>query len=173
MKKFLFSKKGLVLLAALVVAVAASIGAYAYFSNSGSGTDSTAQVGSVTNAFTVAVGAPTGGTLYPTSASSLNAVTDTYTVTVTNNDEAAENLHSLKYEVTGTSDALCGASNFSVDGQADGASHTVVYDDDLAPNSDGSPADQAQHSFTVRMDDTGLNQDHCQGVTVNVKATAA
>ena len=44
MKKFLKSKKGLALLAALVVAVAASVGAYAYWTTTGAGS------GSATNA---------------------------------------------------------------------------------------------------------------------------
>src|SRR2546423_5852004 len=47
MKKFIKSKKGLALLATLVVAVAASVGAYAYFTTSGSGSGN-AQVGDAT-----------------------------------------------------------------------------------------------------------------------------
>ena len=48
MKRFIKSKKGLVLLATLVVAAAASVGAYAYLTTGGSGTGS-ATDGSTTN----------------------------------------------------------------------------------------------------------------------------
>jgi hypothetical protein len=61
MKKFLKSKKGLALLAALVVAVAASVGAYAYFTTTGSGSG-TASVGTSSN---ITIAGSTSGTLYP------------------------------------------------------------------------------------------------------------
>ena len=66
--KFFKSKKAIVLLGAMVVAVAASIGAYAYFTTGGSG-NGTGTVG-VPTAFTIAT-TTTGGPLYPG-----NAATD-------------------------------------------------------------------------------------------------
>jgi hypothetical protein len=61
MKRFLKSKKGLALLAALVVAIAASVGAYAYFTTTGSGTGS-ASVGTSSN---LVLAGTTADTLYP------------------------------------------------------------------------------------------------------------
>jgi hypothetical protein len=170
--KLIKSKKAIVLLASLVVVAAAAIGAYAYFSNTGSGSNSAATVGSVTNEFTVAVADPTGGTLYPTARDSANKVVDSYDVTVTNNDEAAENLHQIIYSVAGTSNPGCTAADFSVGGEDVGLAHTVVYDDDLAPASD-APANAVTHSVTLQMIDSGASQDDCQGVTVTLQADAS
>jgi hypothetical protein len=62
MKKLLMSKKGLALLATLVVAVAAAVSAYAYFTSTGAGTGN-ATVGDASNQ--VYVSGTTAGTLYP------------------------------------------------------------------------------------------------------------
>lgn len=172
--KFIKSKKGIAALIAAVVAVGAlSFGAYAYFTNGGTGNNSTAaSVGTVTNDFLVVVDAATGGTLYPTAVNSANRVVDDVAVHVTNQDEAAENLHQITYSVDGTSDPGCTAADFSIGGEAVGVPHTVTYDNDLAPNSDGAAATVTKH-VSLQMIDSGSNQNACEGVTVNVKAVAA
>jgi hypothetical protein len=62
MKKFLKSKKGIVLLVSAIVAIVAAVGAYAYFTSTGAGTG-TATVGDASNQ--VYVTGSTSGTLYP------------------------------------------------------------------------------------------------------------
>lgn len=170
--KLIKSKKGLVLLATLAVAVAAAVGAYAYFSNTGSGSNSSASVGSVTNQFDVAIADPTGGTLYPTAADSANKVVDSYGVTITNMDEAAEHVSQIEYTVSTDKDG-CTQSDFSINGGARGDTSDVSKDADLAPNSDGSPADQLVDTVTVQMIDSGSNQDACQGATVTLNAAVS
>lgn len=172
MKRFIKSKKGIALLATLVVAAVAAFGAYAYFSNSGSGSNSAASVGSVTNQFDVAVADPTGGTLYPTAADSANKVVDSYGVTITNMDEAAEHVSQIEYTVT-TDKTGCTQADFSINGGATGATSDVSENADLAPNSDGSPADRLTDTATVQMIDTGANQDACQGATVTLHAAVS
>lgn len=61
MKRFIKSKKGLALLATLVVAAAAAVAGYAYFTTTGSGSG-TASVGTSSN---VTITGSTTGTLYP------------------------------------------------------------------------------------------------------------
>src|SRR5580765_1869164 len=60
--KVIKSRKGIALLAVLVVAAVAAVGAYAYFTSSGAGSGS-ATVGSTTNDITVS--SVTTGALYP------------------------------------------------------------------------------------------------------------
>ena len=64
--KLIKSKKGLVLLATLAVAVVAAIGAYAYFSKTGSGSNDAASVGSVTADSSTWRRRPDGWDLFPT-----------------------------------------------------------------------------------------------------------
>jgi hypothetical protein len=170
--KFIKSKKSLALLATLAVAVIAAVGAYAYFTNTGNGSNSAASVGSVANAFDVAVADPTGGTLYPTAADSANAVVDSYGVTVTNMDEAAEHVSQIEYTIT-TDQLGCSQADFSINGGATGATSDVPFDKDLAPNSDGAPTDQMTDTATVQMIDTGVGQDACQGATVTLHAAVS
>jgi hypothetical protein len=172
MRRFIKSKKGIALLATLVVAAVAAIGAYAYFTNSGNGSNSAGQVGSVTNQFNVSVADPTGGTLYPTAANSLNKVVDSYVTTVTNEDEAAEATSQIVYTIT-TDKAGCTQADFSINSGTTGATSTVPFVHDLAPNSDGTPTDQATDTATVQMIDTGLDQDPCQGATVTLHAAVS
>ena len=173
MKRLLKSKKGLVLLGALVVALGvAAFGAYAYFTNSGSGSNSAAQVGSVTNNFDVVVADPTGGTLYPTAKDSLNKVVDSYGVTITNMDEAAEHVSQIEYTIT-TDKGGCTQADFSINGGATGATSDVPENADLAPNSDHAPADQLTDTATVQMIDTGSPQDDCQGAHVTLHAAVS
>jgi hypothetical protein len=172
--KFIKSKKSLALLAGMIVAIVASVGAYAYFSTSGSGSNDSASVGSVTaGSLDVSVGNPSPGDDYfPTAADSANKVVNSYDVTVTNQDEAAEHTAQIKYTIT-TDKLGCSQADFSINGGTTGADSTVTFVHTLAPNSDDAPADQATDTATVQMIDTGSNQDACQGAVVTLHAAVS
>jgi hypothetical protein len=130
------------------------------------------QVGSTTP-FTVTIGPLTGGPLMPTSRTSGNKVVDTVQVTVTNNDSGAENLHQLSFGITSGWKAMlaghpnCTANDFSIDGLALGATHTVVYDNNIAGGA------HVVHSFTLQLVDTGLDQNACEGAHVSLTVNAS
>ncbi len=123
--------------------------------------------------FTVALGAATGGLLWPTAMNSLHKVVDTIQVTVTNASGGFENLRQLTYEVTpGWTRTVggnppCTASDFSIDGLAVNTADTVVYSQDIAPGG------HVTHSFTIQMIDNGLSQGSCEGTNPSLTAVAS
>src|SRR5581483_6611693 len=139
--KLLNSKKALVLLGVLVVAAAAAIGAYAYFSAQGTGTGH-ATVGSTT-AWTVTPDAITGD-LYP------GQGTDPATGTVTNNSNGNQNLYRIDATIVAPTvaggaaagDQACSASDFALEQTSNSSAwvidtattaHLLVTGQDLAP----------------------------------------
>jgi len=136
------------------------------------------QVGSVATPFTVTIGPSTGGPLYPTARNDANKSVMTVPVMVTNVEAGSENLHQLVYKITpGWTVVLaghpdCTAADFSVGGEAVGASHTVVYDNDLPPAS-SAPLNKVTHTVTLQMIDNGLNQMACRGVNVSLTVLAS
>ncbi len=181
--KLLKSKKGVVLLATLVVAAAAAIGAYAYFTSTGHGTGS-ATVGSATNWTVGETGSPSGGPLYPDTGtypagpfSGAHVQTDTYTVT--NGGSGSQNLANVAISVANAngsawsaqadlSKPACTAADFSVGGQAAGATWN-----DTTLAQDFAAGDSHSSTVTVEMVDNGANQDNCQGVTVPLYFSAS
>jgi hypothetical protein len=123
--------------------------------------------------FTVNVGAPSGGLLYPTTLGS--PLKDTVPVTVSNPSPGAEWAHTITYEVTpGWTQTLtghpnCTASDFSIDGKPVGTVDTVTVNTDVAPGGHISP------TFTIQLVNNGLDQDACEtahvGLTVLVSGT--
>jgi hypothetical protein len=177
MKGFIKSKKGLVLLATLVVAAAAAVGGYAYFTSTGTGTGS-ATVGNATNWVLGQTGS-TGGALYPDAAiGGANIQTKAYhvknagsgsqslaqvVISIANNDGSAWSAQA------DTNKPACTKSDFSVGGEAVGASHT-----DTALAGDFTAGqDKTTGSVTVEMIDNSANQDNCQGVTVPLYFSAS
>ena len=150
-----------------VVAVLVCAGAaYAYFTSSGSGTGS-ATVGSAT-AFAVNVSAASGGPLFPGSG------TENLAYTVHNPSSGNQNLSATTASVaasggnitTGTSNtpvAGCSASWFTVVNTAPTP---------LAQNLVGG-ATSSGGSVAVTMQDSGTNQDSCQGATPNITVSAS
>jgi hypothetical protein len=169
--RFSFKKKLVVGAAAAAVIAGTSIGAFAYFTSSGTGSGS-ATVGSAT-AWTVGeTGTPTGGPLYPdASIGGSNVQTDSYTVT--NGGSGSQNLTNVVIKVAkgdgspwssqaDGSKPACTASDFSVGGQAVGSAWT---DTALAGDFTAGQS-KSTGSVTVEMIDNGANQDNCQGVIV-------
>ena len=171
--KVIKSKKGVALLATLAVAVIAAVGAYAYFTSTGSA-DGTGKVGTSTG-FTVVAGSESGN-LYPlTYPAGAQALTGG---SVTNPGSGYQNVHQIVATITAPTEALgatgpnaCAASDFALSSPGSswtitGASHgtaTITPDANLAPSGVYNMTD-----LSVSMVDNGANQDRCQGATVNI-----
>jgi hypothetical protein len=191
MLKLIRSKKGVLLLVTLVMLALAAVGAYGYFTNSGStaGTPVTdATVGPAS--WTVAYGttayachnpADSGcNALAPApSLSDANSPVATVPFIVTNNDEADEALTSYTIKLSGSNtdlggDPACNSSDFAVNGVAYTAPVTVTgggLPATLSPKSD-APNNVYHGSFTVQMVENNGNQDSCEGWTPTVEVDA-
>jgi len=168
MKKFITSKKGLVLLATMIAVVASAVGAYAFFTSTGTGTGS-ATVGTST-AWAVAETAQAGGPLYPNPTIGTGDIqTNTYTVTNPSNGQQSLNSVDIKVALANggawsvqpnLAKPPCNASDFSVGGAAVGATHN-----DASQAGNKASGQVSTSSVTVQMIDNGLNQDNCKGAT--------
>jgi hypothetical protein len=145
-----FSKKQFLIAGAAAVVVAAGSGAaYAYWTSSGTGHGS-ATTGTSSN-FVVTVDDITAGDLTP------GGPADTVGFSVKNPGIGVQNLASATATVAGTSDDGCTAADFAVSGT----------DIDLG---EINPGDTVDGTFTVQMiNRTGVNQDACKGVTVDLQ----
>lgn len=150
--KFIKSKKGLTLLSALVVAVAASIGAYAFFTANGSGTGS-ATVGHAT---AITLDGTITGTLYPDGAAA------SVSIAVANPGSGSQNVGVVHLDSIST-DAAHSTCDVSVTGvnpaftMPDTAAVGVLTADDGAPGG----TDEATATTTLQMNDTGVSQNSC------------
>ena len=154
MGKVIKSKKGIVLLAALVVAIAAAVGAYAYFTNSGSGTG-TATVGTSVAA---SISGTSSDLLYP------GGPGVPVSITVTNNGAGNQHidtvtLDSIDPDGTHATCATVLGTDFSM--------ANVLIDEDL-----DAGQTSAVHTGTLYMLDSGVSQDACKnaGLTLNLSS---
>lgn len=168
MKKFLTTKKGMALgvIAALVVAASA----YAYFTStvaSGTGTATagttaaniTATVTNVPNALNPGAGTQPANITLSNDSSTEQARVASYTLAVT---DVTKGVDSNNKPISITAD--CATSNFTaVGGSVDSAKQLLA--------TKGSTGDHVDVTGTVQMNETGLNQDKCQGATVVLTAT--
>jgi hypothetical protein len=172
MKRLFKSKKGIALLATLVVAAAGAVAGYAYFTSTGNGNGS-ASVGTASN---WSVAAQTGvGTLYPEAAGGAHQVTVAYTVS--NVGSGAQNLNKVAIDVGGVSNAAfstasggnpaCTKNDFALNG---GATGNTVTD---SPNTDLAAGAAFTGHVTIEMIDNGSTQDSCQGQTVPLYFSAS
>ncbi len=157
--KFIKSKKGLMVLGAVVVALAASIGAYAYWTTSGTGTGTgTTGTSTAVNATqTSTVSALTPGSPAQALDFSLNntAATNQFVTSVTISISSVTGANI----VTGFP---CTASDFTV------VQPTATYGD-LTP---GVHA-YAPSGASLAMINSASNQDGCKNATVNLLYTVA
>lgn len=179
MKGFIKSKKGLVLLATLVVAAAAAVGAYAYFTSSGSGTGS-ASVGTATP---FVLSGATTGTLYP-------GTHETVAITVTNNGGGNQQLGTVTLtavhacvgagsswngtscsaggtEATGCEDFSAAATN---PGNTDFWMAPIAEGQDLAPGTytSASASPNTINDGTLYMNDLNSSQDACKSANLTL-----
>lgn len=173
MKRFIKSKKGLVLLATLVVAAAGAVAGYAYFTSTGNGNGS-AKVGTASN-WSISAGSSLG-TLYPDPATGgTNLVTVPYTVT--NPSAGNQKLNQILIDVGGVSNAAfstavgtnppCTANDFALNGTVTGNTVTV------SPATDLTAGQTYANSVVIDMIDNGATQDSCQGQTVPLYFSAS
>ena len=163
-----FGKRTWVLLAAISAAVVAAVGGYAYWTTTGEGAGS-ASTGIASN-WDVDTTAVTGGPLTPGGGA---GTYQSLTYTVTNPSTGHQNLANVLVKVATSTGAAwsadaCTANDFqlSLDGGSTwGLAGAPVNDTQLAGNADPGevrgPAD-----VTIRMVDSGANQDDCQDVSV-------
>ena len=140
--KHLKSKKAFGLLVVLVVGGIAAFGAYAFFTDGGSGTG-TASVG---NSSTIDLSSDPVGTLYPGGADV------DVTVDISNPGSGVQHVGTISGTVEDNGGCL--GSWFEVD--------SVPYNADLGPGA----LDSAD--TVVRMLDSGTNQDACQGLDLTI-----
>jgi hypothetical protein len=157
--RILKSKKGIALLAVLAVAAVTAIGAYAYFTTTGSGSGS-ASVGTDTP-WEVTTDAATGGPLTP------GGPSESIAYHVKNPSTGYQNLANVAIKVANANGTAwdgpgtCSAADFSVDGAAAGATFN-----DTALAGDKAPGTTSNGSITIQMVDTGSNQDDCKNAIV-------
>jgi hypothetical protein len=142
MKRVITSKKGIALLATLVVAAAAAVGAYAYFSSTGAGSGSAA----VGNSSTIILSSDPVGNLFP------GGPSIPVTVHVVNPGGGNEQVNTITGAVQDNGGCL--GSWFTV--------APINYNQDLSP---GAGPDA---STTVTLNDIHAPQDACQGATMTI-----
>ena len=141
----IFTKRRLIVAAVVVVTTGIAGGAFAYFSSTGSGTG-TATVGSSSN---IQLSSPSVGTLYPGG----SAVP--VTVTIHNPAAGNEYVGTISGSVAdGGSGGNCLGSWFTV--------APIVY------NTNVSAGTSPTAGTTVTMNESGSNQDACQGATLTI-----
>jgi len=151
-----FSLKSKVIAGAAAVVLVAGVGgaAFAYFTSSGNGSGN-ASVGSATP-WDVVVSSDTSNTLQP------GAGSETLTYTITNNGTGAQALNTVTASV-GNSGGCLGSWFTAV-----ASAPTPAIGTSIAPNG------TATGTVTVTMQDSGGDQNPCQGITtlpVTVNAT--
>src|ERR671936_3176450 len=137
------SKRTFVLLGVLAVAIFAAVGAYAYFTASGSGSGN-ASVGSASN---IQLSSDAVSGLFPGGAD--------VPVTVHVHNPGSGNQYVNQISGSVADNAGCLGAWFEVD--------SVSYGQDVSAGSNGPDAPTA-----VRMLDSGTNQDVCQGKTMTI-----
>ncbi|TQK71392.1 hypothetical protein [Nocardioides sp. SLBN-35] len=146
------SRKKAVVLGGVTAVVLTGGVAFAYWTSTGEGTG-TASTGTSTD-WVVTVDDVSLADLTP------DGPTDTVTFHVTNDNSGVQQLQNTVASVTGTSDPDCTAADFDV------SATTIAYGDIAA-------GDTVDGTFTIQMVDTGVNQDACKGVTVDLKVAAS
>jgi hypothetical protein len=159
-----------VLVVVAAVAAMASMGAYAYFISTGSGTGS-ATVGSDSN-WVLGQTGTAGGPLYPDPAVGVGNI-QTKSYSITNPSDGNQSLTDVEISVANDDGSAwtfgtCSASDFSVGGAAPGATHT---DTDSAGTF--TAGETRNDSVTVQMIDDNTNQNDCRGLTVPLYLSAS
>lgn len=139
-----------------VCALAMAGGAYAYFTSNGSGTG-TASVGS---ASAVTLHATVGGNLYPGSSSPVS-------FTVDNPSQGSQRVGTISLANITVDAQHSGCSVVTTGGNADFAMPAVAVNRVFAPGNGQS----VTPTGSLTMNETGVNQDACQGATLTLHLT--
>jgi hypothetical protein len=162
--KLLRKKRVLVGLSVAMLAVAGA--AFAYFTSTGSGTGN-ATVGNASN-YTVTVGAPSGGELYPGSG------TDTVKYSVKNNSAGHQNLATTTAALT--TDGGGGVFDTTTSKFVDGCKASwfaVTNSSPSLPQDLAGGAEYTEGSATIVLKNEAENQNACQGLTPQVTVEAS
>jgi hypothetical protein len=136
---------------AAVAAVIAAVGAYAYFTNAGSGTGS-ATVGSSS---AIAITGSTAGALYPAGPAR------TVSITLHNTGAGAQYVNTTSLDsISGTT---CDTSLNTVGSAFTFANPVSVATTLAADDGAAGGADEVTVTGSLQMNDTGVSQDDCQG----------
>ena len=168
-----FGRKGLALVSAAALLIAAGGAAYAYFTTTGgtgTGSASTSSGGSVA----VTVENDLTGDLAPAPIGDSSAVLDTISFTVTTTAQTDSHVSAVtmsipaSFSVMSGGNPACVASDFSINSQpvtntVTGAATPVTQTVNvtLAPASAGAPTNRYQGTFTIQLVENGANQDSC------------
>jgi hypothetical protein len=155
------TKKRFAVLGAIAILAMAGI-AVAYFTSTGSGSGS-ATVGEAT-AFKVTVSAATGGPLYPGSGS------ENLAYTVKNEGSGAQNVNATSASVASDEGGDITQGGEPVEGCK--AAWFTATDSSPAPV-DLAGSESASGSVEVTMQDSGTNQDACQGASPDITVSAS
>jgi hypothetical protein len=150
-----FSKKRAVIVGAIATLAIGGV-AFAYFTNSGAGTGS-ATVGSSAAATVNQTNTLTA--LFPTTSQPV-------TVTVTNNGSGSQRITAVQLASITSDKPACDISL-----NATGSAFTmapITIGETLAAGATSTP-----HSGTLTMNDTGANQDSCQGAALTLNYTSS
>ena len=177
MKRFINAhKKALAALAGVAIVAGSGIGAYAYWTSSGTGTGAGST--GTNSSFVIASPSVTTNTLVPDVAIGTGHI-QTATYTVTNPSGAGvQQLNSVVIKVANADGSVwtsgnCSADDFSVGGEAVGASDT---DTAGTPNLPAllNPGDVYSDSVTVQMiNDSTENQNDCKSIAVPLYISAS
>jgi hypothetical protein len=151
-----FTKKRALSAFATICVLGIAAGAYAYFTTTGSGTG-TASVG--TSAAVTLHGTVTGS-LYPGSSSSVS-------FTVDNPSSGGQRVNTISLASITADAGHSGCSTAISGGNPDFAMASVAVNKTFAPGN-GQAVTQ---TGTLTMNDTGVNQDACQGATLTLNLT--
>ncbi len=155
---FHFTKKRAVV-AAVVGSLALSVGAYAYFTASGTGSG-TASTGSASGITITHTNAATLGVLYPAGAGRQ------VNLDVLNPSDGPQQVGSVKLDSI-TADAEHGSCDVSSSVTPTNASPAFTMADvPINGRLDGHQT--VQTSGTLKMNDTGVSQNNCQGATLTL-----
>lgn len=179
-KKHRNKKRSLILLALFALAaVVAAVGGYAYFTSTGTGTGS-ATVGTSTT-WQVTTAAAAGGPLTPGGAA---GTYQTVGYTVKNNSTGKQSLADVNVKIaqsdgsawsqqSNVAKPACTAADFqlSVDGTTFSAAGAAANDTSATGNL--APGATATGTITIRMVDSGANQDNCKSLTVPLYLAAS
>ena len=153
----LFKSRKLLAVLGVVAAVSVAAIAYAFWSSTGSGTG-TATTGDVSN-FTVSIDSSPSG-LYP------GGPAQDVDWSVTNNDNSKDSFSSATLTIDSVDPVACDASNFTVTSPS--VSNVVL---DGTGGANDSASYTGTDAGTIKLDETGSNQDDCKNATVNLKMT--
>jgi copper(I)-binding protein len=148
-----FSKRRLIPVAvALLALVCASGVAYAYWTANGSGTGTGTTAAGVTNLTATSAAL---NPMYPGDSA------QPIVITVHNPSTQTVYVTSVSASVSGTSNVGCTAGDFTVVGSPEAVGQEIAASGNLTLTSPLVPP-------TIQFHDTGVNQDACKGVTVNL-----